>query len=276
MPSEVRPLNPSLYKIKPRRNNMTNQKPARRSFLKWLRDEYELTKILLRSIPAPVVALFVISVIAMNILANKTLVQTDYLALDGGILISWLSFLSMDIVVKHFGPKASNRMSIFAILVNLLICLIFFIVSIIPSNADDYTAFNTIIGGTWFILLSSTIAFLCSALLNNGLNYTVGKLFKKNPDGKLAFFTRSYVSTFIAQFFDNFIFAILTFMIFAPIFWDGFHWTLIQCFTCSLLGALLELVMEAIFSPFGYFITKRWKNDKVGQQYFDYINREEK
>ena len=252
---------------------MTNQKPARRSFIKWLRDEYELSKILLRSIPAPVVALFVISVIAMNILANKTLVQTEYLALDGGILISWLSFLSMDIVVKHFGPKASNRMSVFAILVNLLVCLIFFIVSIIPSTADDYTAFNSIIGGTWFILLSSTIAFFCSAILNNGLNFMVGKLFKKNPDGKLAFFIRSYVSTFIAQFFDNFIFSILTFMIFAPIFWNGFHWTLIQCFTCSLLGALLELVMEVIFSPLGYMISKNWKKGNVGEQYFAYLNR---
>ena len=254
---------------------MTNTKKAHRSLGKWLLDEYELTKILLRSIPAPVVALFVISVIAMNILANKTLVQTDYLALDGGILISWLSFLSMDIVVKHFGPKASNRMSVFAMLVNLLICLIFFIASIIPSEADDYTAFNTIIGGTWFILLSSTIAFMSSALINNGLNYTVGKLFKRNPDGKLAFFTRSYVSTFIAQFSDNLIFAVLTFMVFAPIFWDGFHWTFVQCVTCSLLGALLELVMEVVFSPIGYLVTKNWRKNHVGQQYFDYINREE-
>ena len=254
---------------------MNKEKTARRSPGKWLRDELELTIILLRSIPAPVVALFVISVIAMNILANKTLVQTDYLALDGGILISWLSFLSMDVVVKHFGPKASNRMSVFAILVNLLICLIFFVVSIIPSNADEYTAFNTIIGGTWFILLSSTIAFLSSALINNGLNFTVGKLFKNNPDGKLAFFTRSYVSTFIGQFFDNFIFSILTFMVFAPIFWDGFHWTFIQCLTCSLLGALLELIMEAVFSPIGYAITKNWRKNNVGQQYFDYINREQ-
>ena len=81
---------------------------------------FKETRVLLRSIPSPVVALFVMSVIAMNILANKTLVQTEYLALDGGILISWLSFLCMDIVTKHFGPKASTRMSIFAILVNLL------------------------------------------------------------------------------------------------------------------------------------------------------------
>ena len=252
---------------------MNTKKTAHRSFGKWLHDEYELTKILLRSIPASVVALFVISVIAMNILANKTLVQTEYLALDGGILISWLSFLSMDIVVKHFGPKASNRMSIFAVLVNLLVCLIFFIASIIPSDADDYSAFNTIIGGTWFILLSSTIAFISSALINNGLNFTVGKLFKRNPDGKLAFFTRSYVSTFIAQFCDNLIFAILTFMVFAPIFWDGFSWTFIQCVTCSLLGALLELVMEVVFSPIGYFVCKNWKKSNVGEQYFEYLRR---
>ena len=254
---------------------MENNKVKHRSFGKWLNDEFKLTIILLRSIPAAVVALFVISVIAMNILANKTLVQTDYLALDGGILISWLSFLSMDVVVKHFGPKASNRMSVFAILVNLLVCLIFFIVSIIPSNADDYTAFNSIIGGTWFILLSSTIAFFCSALVNNFLNFTVGKLFKNNPDGKLAFFTRSYVSTFIAQFADNLIFAILTFMIFAPIFWNGFHWTFIQCVTCSLLGALLELVMEVVFSPIGYYVCKKWKQSNVGEQYFLYLKREE-
>ena len=254
---------------------MNTKKTAHRSFGKWLHDEYELTKILLRSIPAPVVALFVISVIAMNILANKTLVQTDYLALDGGILISWLSFLSMDIVVKHFGPKASNRMSIFAMLVNLLVCFIFFIASKIPSEADDYSAFNTIIGGTWFILLSSTIAFMSSALINNFLNYSVGKMFKRNPDGKLAFFTRSYVSTFIAQFSDNLIFAILTFMVFAPIFWDGFHWTFVQCVTCSLLGALLELLMEVVFSPIGYAVCRNWKKNNVGEQYFTYLGRAE-
>ena len=254
---------------------MKNEKKAHRSFGKWLHDESELTIILLRSIPAPVVAFFVISVIAMNILANKTLIQTEYVAIDGGILISWLSFLSMDIVVKHFGPKASNRMSLFAIFTNLLICLIFYIASIIPSSAADYSKFKEIIGGTWFILLSSTIAFLCSALINNFLNFTIGKLFKNNPDSGVAFFTRSYVSTFIGQFFDNFIFAVLTFMIFAPFFWDGFHWTLIQCVTCSLIGALLELIMEAIFSPLGYLIVKKWKENNVGEQYFLFIQRKE-
>lgn len=233
------------------------------------------TLILFRSIPSIVVALFVISVIAMNILANKTLVQTEYLAIDGGILISWLSFLCMDLITKHFGPKASNKISIFAILTNLLVCLIFYIVSIIPSEAADYTAFNTIIGGTWFILLSSTIAFISSSLLNNFLNFTIGKMFKNNPDGRLAFFTRSYVSTFIGQFVDNLIFAIITFMFFAPIYWDGFSWTFIQCVTCSLIGATLETVLGFIFTPIAYRVSLNWKKNNVGKDYFEFINKEE-
>ena len=247
---------------------MSKENPKPNKLVKGFKE----TVLLLRTIPSVVVALFVVSVITMNLLANKTLVQTEYLALDGGILVSWLSFMCMDIVTKHFGPKAATRLSIFAMVVNLLVCLIFYIVSIIPSQADDYSKFNEIFGGTWFILLSSSIAFLCSAIINNFMNYLIGKTFKKNPDGKLAFITRSYVSTFIGQFFDNLIFAMLTFMLFAPIFWDGFHWTFVQCVTCSLIGAALELVLEVVFSPFGYWVCKNWKKQNIGHQYFEYVN----
>lgn len=247
---------------------MNKQDPKPNRLVKGFKE----TVLLLRTIPSVAVALFVVSVITMNLLANKTLFQNEYLAIDGGILVSWLSFMCMDVVTKHFGPKAATRLSIFAMLVNLLACLIFYVVSIIPSNADDYSKFNEIFGGTWFILLSSSIAFISSAIINNFMNYLIGKMFKKNPDGKLAFITRSYISTFIGQFFDNLIFAMLTFMLFAPIFWDGFHWTFVQCVTCSVLGAGLELVLEIVFSPFGYWVTKKWKKDNIGYQYFEYIN----
>ena len=228
-------------------------------------------RILLRSIPATVVTLFVVSVISMNLLANKTLLQLDWIALDGGILISWLSFMCMDIITKHFGPKASNRITVLAVLINLLTCLIFFVASVIPSNADDYTAFDGIFGGTWFILLGSTVAFLASAVINNSLNWMIGKSFKRNPDGKLAFAMRTYISTFIGQFLDNFIFSVIVFVFFAPIFWDGFSWTVLQCTTCALTGALAELLMQVVFSPIGYRITKKWRNDSIGKKYFEFL-----
>ncbi len=241
---------------------------------KYLQKEKKETAVLLRAIPTSVVTLFVVSVICMNLLANKTLLMLDYIALDGGILISWLSFMCMDTITKHFGPKASNRISILASAINLLTCFIFLIASLIPSNAADYTAFDSIFGGTWFILLGSTVAFLASAVINNTLNYTIGKSFSKNPDGKLAYAVRTYVSTFVGQFFDNFIFSIIVFTVFAPIFWDGFHWTVLQCAMCALTGAAAELVMEILFSPIGYRITKRWRENSVGREYFEYMERQ--
>ena len=231
------------------------------------------TAILLRCIPATAVSLFVVSVISMNLLANKTIVQTGWIALDGGILISWLSFMCMDVITKYFGPKASNTIAVLAACINLLTCLIFYVASIIPSNAGDYTELDSILGGTWFILLGSTVAFLVSAVINNFLNFAVGKAFRKDPDGRLAFITQTYVSTFIGQFCDNLIFAVIVFMGFAPVFWDGFHWTFIQCVTCSLTGATAELLMEVFFSPIGYRIVKKWKAHDVGREYLDHMAR---
>ena len=237
----------------------------------WLRREREETSVLLRCIPATVVTLFVVSVICMNLLANKTLLQLDWIALDGGILVSWLSFMCMDIITKHLGPRASNRITLLAACINLLTCLIFFVAASIPSNADDYTAFDSIFGGTWFILLGSTVAFLCSGVINNLLNFAIGSMFKKNPDGKMAYAMRTYVSTFIGQFLDNFIFSVIVFVVFAPIFWDGFCWTPLQCAMCALTGAVAELIMEILFSPIGYRITKRWREKDVGREYLDLI-----
>lgn len=242
------------------------------AFLKKLKREYTETKILLRCIPSTVVSLFVVSVICMNLLANKTLVQTDWIALDGGILISWLSFMCMDIITKYFGPKASTKIALLASSINLLTCFIFYIASAIPSSARDYTALNSILGGTWFILLGSTIAFLVSAVINNVLNWIIGKAFYKRPDGKLAFVTRSYISTFIGQFLDNLIFSIIVFVVFAPIYWDGFHWTVLQCVACALTGAGAELVMEMLFSPIGYRIVTNWKKHNIGHEYLNCIN----
>ena len=254
------------------KNQHTLSKNPSSRFVDWFRNERTETAILLRCIPSTVVSLFVVSVICMNLLANKTLIQTDWIALDGGILISWLSFMCMDIITMYFGPKASNKIAILASSINLLTCVIFYIASIIPSNAKDYSALNGILGGTWFILLGSTIAFLSSAILNNLLNSIIGKTFHKNPTGKLAYISRTYLSTFIGQFMDNLIFSLIVFVGFAPIFWDGFHWTVLQCTLCALTGAIAELVMEILFSPFGYRIVKQWKKHKIGQEYLAYID----
>ena len=103
----------------------------------------------------------------------------------------------------------------------------------------------------------------------------IGKSFRKNPDGRLAYAVRAYISTFIGQFLDNFIFSLIVFVGFAPIFWNGFSWTPLQCATCALTGAFAELIMEIIFSPIGYNITRKWQREGVGREYLDFVKRNE-
>ena len=199
----------------------------------------------------------------MNLLANKSIVNLDWLALDAGILLSWMAFLTMDVLTHCYGPRAATLFSVFALLLNLLMAGIFFAASRVPgvwgeSFAADgsilenvNSALDSTFGGTWYILLGSSVAFLVSALVNNFLNYGIGTLLK-HREGFGRFALRSYVSTFIGQFVDNLLFALIVSKVF-------FGWTLLQCFTCAVTGAVAELVFEIVFSPLGYRISKRIK-----------------
>lgn len=214
---------------------------------------------LLRTVPPLLVTLMVLSIVGMNLLANKSIhTGVDWLALDCGILFSWLTFLSMDVLTHCYGPRAATALSFVALALNLMMAGIFFLASRIPGVWGESfveggetlinTALNNTFGGTWFIILGSSVAFLASAALNNFLNYGVGRLLKR-ARGFGVFALRSYVSTFLAQFADNLIFALLVSKLF-------FGWSLLQCFTCALTGAFMELLFEVLFSPLGYRLSR--------------------
>ncbi len=217
-------------------------------------------RILMRNVPPLLLTLMVLSIVGMNLLANKSIhTGVDWLALDCGILLSWLTFLTMDILTHCFGPRATTLLSVVALGMNLLMALIFFVASKVPgvwgesyvpgSEAVVNTALDNTFAGTWFVLLGSSVAFLVSAVLNNFLNDGIGRwLTQKRGFGVFA--VRSYVSTFLGQFVDNLTFAFIVSRNF-------FGWTTLQCFTCALTGAVMELLFEILFSPFGYRIAKR-------------------
>lgn len=238
-----------------------------------LKSEIREMKLLFRSIPSLMMTLFIVSVIAMNLLANKSIqLPWEFLALDCGILISWLSFLSMDVITKHFGPKAATQASIVAALINLGMCLIFFIASRIPGIwSESYVpGMETVInhsldatfGGVWYVLLGSTIAFLISSIVNNYSNALIGKFCKDQTSFK-TFMTRTYISTALGQFCDNLLFALI-------VSHQFFGWTLLQCITCAITGMLVELLCEVIFAYPGYRILKSWRKEQVGKAFFAY------
>ena len=252
-------------------NNRTNHNILCQSKLSQQLSEFQL---LIKSVPSVMLILFVVAVFLMNLLANKSInLPFEWLALDCGLVVSWFVFLVLDIITKHFGPKAATQLSIFAMLINFGLCAVFYIVSLIPgtwgesyvpgSEAVINTALNNTFGGTWYIILGSAVAFTCSSVVNNFLNYYVGKAFTRNPNGMFAYLCRSYVSTAVGQFADNFVFSMLVSRVF-------FGWTLTQCITCSLFGMVVELICQALFSVFGYWICERWRNNKVGEEYLCY------
>ena len=242
-------------------------KKITREILEW--------KTLLRSVPSLFLAVFALCLVLMNLLANKSInLPWDWLALDCGIIVSWISFLCMDIATKHFGAKAANMLSVTAVLLNLFACLIFFLASLIPgiwgeayvegSESVIVYALDHTFGGTWYVLLGSSIAFIVSAIINNLLNAAIGRAFRRNPDGFGAYACRSYVSTAAGQFADNLVFALLVSHFF-------FGWSLLQCITCALTGMVVELLCEVVFSPAGYAVSRRWKRDHVGEQYLQLV-----
>ena len=213
---------------------------------------------LLDTLPPLIFSLMVLSVVCMNILANKCIYTPfPWLVFDCGFLFSWLAFLTMDVLTHCYGPRAASVGSITAMLINLLVAVMFWVASNISgvwgesfvegSELIINTALDNTIGGTWFVLLGSSIAFTVSALFNNFCNWSIGNLLKSESFGSFAL--RSYISTFLAQFVDNMTFALIVSHTF-------FGWTLTQCVACAIFGALVELVSEVIFSPLGYRISR--------------------
>lgn len=227
-------------------------------------------KVLLRSAPTSVVIAFVLSVVLMNLLANKEIATgVPWLALDCGMLVSWLSFFSMDMITKRFGAKASMIISAVATLINLAVCVVLFAAASTPGNWGAYYSYsdpnvneilNSTIGGTWYVLLGSSVAFMVSSVVNALVNVAIGKLFK--CDSLAEYVARSWGSTILAQFVDNMVFALTVSHVF-------FGWSLLQCVTCSLTGCLIELICQVVFTPVGYRITQQWAREEVGKEYLE-------
>lgn len=247
---------------------------------KWLFD-FKDWKMLLRSIPGTITALFVVSVVVMNLMASKTIIMTSpsWLGITGGLLISWIPFLCMDTVVKTYGAKGATKLNILGLIINLGCIGIFQLVSIIQVGGDSntYSAFNATFSQTWQIFVASSIAFVLSGIANNIINVGIGKLFKKNPNGKLAYVTRTYISTMLGQFIDNFVFTGLAFLVFFKLSIDStLGWTWVTVLGTAAFGAVLELIMEVIFSPIGYNICKKWQAENVGAEYLNYCHNMER
>jgi len=155
--------------------------------------------------------------------------------------------------------------------VNIVTVIIFKLLSMTPGRwAAYYSAgdpvvgeyinagLNDTFGGAWYVVLGSSIAMLLSSIVNSILNEMIGK--KADKGNLRGFAIRSYVSTAIGQWVDNFVFSALVSHVFF-----GWNWT--QVIICSTTSMVIELIAEVIFSPVGYHVSENWKKDGIGSEY---------
>lgn len=242
--------------------------------IKKIKNEWFELKELISKINPLVMTFFVLSVVLMNLLANKSIDLSwvpgnngsyPWLALDCGLFVSWLAFFSMDNIVRRFGPKASTKMTLVAVFINLVVCAVLLFAGTVNGEwgaSYEFTgqineALDSTIAGTWYILLGSTIAFITSAIVHGVTSFTISKLFKDKESLK-TYAICSSIATSLGQFVDNFLFAFIVSRVF-------FGWNILQCIMCSVSGMIVEFLLSFVFVPLGHKIyksdMKRCSND---------------
>jgi len=232
----------------------------------------EQTKDALRAVPGLVTSIFILSIVVMNLLANKSVFNVPWLAATSGVFVSWVSFLCMDSVCKRFGYVAATLLNTVAMVVSLATAILIMIIMKVPgvwaasfsstdpevSNAIN-TSLDVTFSSAWYIIVGSSLAMFLGGVVNTIMNHIVGVKLDNQGTYK-EFAIRSVVSTALGQFTDNFVFGLFVSHFF-------FGWTMTQVIMCSFFMMILELVFEVVFTPVGYHVSKMWKKEKVGEEY---------
>ncbi len=256
----------------------TEKKP-RKSFKEWLKQDWHETKVLFKGIPAIPFAMVCMSFILMNILATVPLYNESWIAGDAGIIVSWMAFLFGDMFVKRYGAKGSIKIQLASLVIALFTLGILAAGSAIESALWGTNAlslfswkFDMEHGAvTLWTLGASAAAFIISNIFNSLISDRILRKFKDKTSFK-AYATAAYVSTFIGQFVDNIIFAMLFTYIASrnpqmQIAWALQPITLLATVTCAITGGILELLLEVIFSPIGFKVAERWRKEGIGAEY---------
>lgn len=228
---------------------------------------------MLRKVPGAALALITVSTVLMNVLANKSIIELPGLLQDAGVCLSWVGFLVGDLLVKNFGSKNAIRVNLTCLFLSLFISCLLAIVAVIPGtwssafladgsiSTEINGAVNAVMGNVWYVILGSALAGAVG-LIANGLSqgFLLDKIEKKHGDKYWGYLIAAALSTIIGQFIDNVVFA-------SVISVNFFGWNWQQVLVCSATGCMFELVIEMIFTPLTYKISKNWDKNKIGLKY---------
>lgn len=158
------------------------------------------------------VALFVSSVIASNLMGNK-IANFGFFEAGVGIMIFPLSYLAMDIIQEVKGKEVARKILFGTLLAVAFVMIVTYISTILPSASRDFypMEYNKIFGVSVRVMIASLIAFVASDLSDIEI---FAKIKQKTQEKML--WLRATGSTIVSQFIDSVVFMFLAFYGISP------------------------------------------------------------
>lgn len=203
-----------------------------------------------------ILASFVAFLLISNISAVK-LISFGPIITDGGAFLFPLTYIFGDILTEVYGYKYARRAIWIAFAIMAIASITFLVVGAAPNAPDwpNQTSWDNILGFVPRIVIASLTAFLVGQFLNS---FVLAKL--KIKFGKQKLWLRLIGSTFVGEFFDTAIFALVAFT------GTGFL-TNHDMAKFILQGWLYKTAVEIIFLPITYraisFLKRREHRDAL-------------
>lgn len=195
--------------------------------------------------------LYSLTAVMMNIFCMKPLsFGSPYIICDGGLLISWGTFLLSNVIVEVWGEKKAKeivKFSSFSTFTFLLLGRLIVLIPTLDSYSEQALSFSLVFSNGPRTIIASVLAFFIGSFINVEIIAKLKKKRKeKNRDNSFYFFLRSFFSTIVGQIFDN---AIFMFFAFAPINLSLFEMEWKDIVTSVLSGTVIEVVIESSLVP---------------------------
>lgn len=194
---------------------------------------------------AVVMSLYSVFTVVQNLFEMKTIGTESFAFGGGGLMLSWATFMLMDISTELLGKKDTMKIYTFAGLLNLFIVVLAQIVIAFPGvYPEQNEAFILIFSNGIRTAFASFAAFWMGNFVNMQIMIKMKEV--DSSGSKFMLFVRALVSTIFGQFVDNAFFAILAF---APVGISVFEMTWKDIFTTSAFGTFMESIIESVWMP---------------------------
>jgi len=166
------------------------------------------TKLISSSNVGLLVAISYVSAQIFSNIASSKIALIGSFSIDGGTIIYPITFTLRDLIHKTLGKKVARFVVFVAGIINAIIALMFYIVTLLPQDPSWglQSEFTMILGPVWRITIASILAQVISELIDTeAYQFFVDKISKRYQWGRVLF------SNFFSVPVDSIIFCLVAF-----------------------------------------------------------------